>query len=86
VHGFAQLQFPIAPDTTRSSSNRPRRSIRAWCRNSAPVRRLARPGLLGSGGVVDSATGSRGDETWRARRQSAQTLELPGGGVIEFDR
>lgn len=87
VHGYAELQFPIAPDVTlafESTAALDSGVVLQFRPGQTPV---LKAGLLGSGGVVDSATGKAvvrltiGGPAGNPRK----LLELPGGGVIEFD-
>ncbi|HMF92866.1 MAG TPA: DUF6603 domain-containing protein [Vicinamibacterales bacterium] len=87
VHGFAQLQFPIAPNTTlefESTAALDSGVVLQFRPGAAPS---LKAGLLGSGGIVDGATGKAvvrlklGAPAGRPHK----LLELPGGGVIEFD-
>ena len=87
VHGFTNLQFPLAPQTTlefESSAGLDSGVVLQFRPGTAPS---LKSGLLGSGGVVDSATGKAVARVKFAAPagQPQPLLELPGGGIIEFD-
>ena len=87
VHGFTNLQFPLAPQTTlefESSAGLDSGVVLQFRPGTAPS---LKSGLLGSGGVVDSATGKAVVRVKFAAPagQPQPLLELPGGGIIEFD-
>jgi hypothetical protein len=86
VHGFTSLQFPIAAETTLefdSSAALDSGVVLQFRPGAAPS---LKAGLLGSGGVVDSATGKAIVRvTYGTPGTPKQLLELPGGGVVEFD-
>src|SRR5262249_6874959 len=87
VHGFAQLQFPIAPDTTlefESTAALDSGVVLQFRPGAAPS---LKAGLLGAGGVVDGASGKAVVRLKLGAPAGSphKLLELPGGGVIEFD-
>ncbi|MFY9556603.1 MAG: DUF6603 domain-containing protein, partial [Blastocatellia bacterium] len=87
VHGFANLQFPLAPLTTlefESSAGLDTGVVLQFRPGIAPS---LKSGLLSPGGVVDSATGKAVVRVKfaTAAGQPQALLELPGGGIVEFD-
>jgi hypothetical protein len=88
VHGYTSLQFPLAPQTTlefESSAALDSGVVLQFRPGAAPS---LKTGLLGTGGVVDSATGKavvRVKYGTPGGGDPQQLLELPGGGVLEFD-
>jgi hypothetical protein len=87
VHGYAQLQFPLAPQTTLEfeSTAALDSGVVLQFRPNTPA--SLKSGLLSPGGAVDSATGKALLRLkYAAPAGSPQALlDLPGGGVIEFD-
>jgi hypothetical protein len=87
VHGQAKLQFPIAPQTTlefESTAALDSGVVLQFRPNTPPA---LKAGLLGPGGVVDNATGKAVVHLkYAAPAGTPQALlELPGGGIVEFD-
>ena len=86
VHGFTSLQFPIGSETTLefdSSVALDSGVVLQFRPGTAPS---LKSGLLGSGGVVDSTTGKALVRVkYGTPGTPKQLLELPGGGVVEFD-
>ena len=87
VHGYAQLQFPLAPRTTLEFESTAALDSGVVLQFRAGAPASLKSGLLGPGGVVDSATGKAVVRLkYATPAGSPQTfLELPGGGFIEFD-
>jgi hypothetical protein len=87
VHGFAQLQFPVAPNTTLEFESTAALDSGVVLQFRPGANPSLKTGLLSAGGAVDSATGKAVVRLkLAAPAGNRQTLfELPGGGVIEFD-
>jgi hypothetical protein len=87
VHGFTQLQFPITQNVTLEfeSTAALDSGVVLQFRPNLPVSLKA--GLLGAGGVVDSATGKALVRLKIAppAGHPQRLLDLPGGGFVEFD-
>ena len=87
VHGYANLQFPLAPNTTLEFESTAALDSGVVLQFRPNARPSLKSGLLGSNGVVDSATGKAVvNFKYVTDPGSPQPLlELPGDGIIEVD-
>ena len=87
VHGYASLQFPLAPQTVLEFESTAALDSGVVLQFRPNARPSLKSGLLGPDGVVDSATGKAVVRVKYAAEAGnpQRLLELPGDGVIEFD-
>src|SRR5262245_3900378 len=87
VHGYTSLQFPLSPQTTLEFESTAALDSGVVLQFRPNTRPSLKSGLLGSNGVVDSATGKAVVHVKYATEPGTPEalLELPGDGVVEVD-